>query len=368
MNNITLSALLLNAANIPYKFFSRLCRDYEPSQILEGENFWKELGLNKSQQTRLSELLSKNDWANRELDNLSSMGARFITANDRDYPVKLLDLTSPPVGLYVKGNLNLSLPSIAVVGTRKPSLYASNIASNIAKSLAQNGIITISGGAKGIDSSAHRGSLESNGPTIAVFGTSLDKFYPTENKDLFMRIIENGAIISEYPLNSHGETWHFPARNRIIAALSSKVIIVESREDGGAMITAEHALKLNRELWAVPGRINETSCKGTNKLIYEGANCLYDIAVFIEKLTGKQEQLNLFDDEHEKIENEKINVPEMSDDAKIIYSLIQKKNNILIDDLINESNLDFSSVNVALIELEADGLIRELGGRYSVSL
>lgn len=359
MNDITQAGLLFNAANISYNLFLKLCNDYEPQELFNGISFWQELGLTEAQSSRLSSLLAKDGWAQRELDTLESIGARFITAKDLDYPAKLTDLKHPPVGLYVKGRANLSLPSVAIVGTRTPSDYGRLTATALARSLAQNGIITISGGARGIDSSAHRGSLSENGITIAVFGTSIDKVYPSENRDLFSRITERGAVISEYPLKSPGEAWHFPERNRIIAALASRVVIVESREDGGAMITADYAADLGRELWAVPGRISDVQCMGTNMLLNRGAKCMYDINGFVESFGGKHEQLSLFGDVPE------IKAPELSDNEKKVYSLLQRQENQTLDEIITDSGLDAQEVHTALMTLQVEGLVRESSGRYS---
>ena len=301
---------------------------------------------------------------------ITRLGAKFITAHDIDYPAKLFDLKRPPVGLYVKGSVNLSLPSIAIVGTRNPGSYGHITAGNLARELAGQGAMTISGGAAGIDSAAHRGSLSEDGMTIAVFGTSIDRIYPFENRDLFERIIERGAVISEYPVGTPGESWHFPERNRIIAALSSRVVIIEAGERSGALITARYARELGRELWAVPGRITDENARGTNSLLNNGAKCLWDIGEFVESFTGKHEQLALFadDDAEESADNTHINSePEMSDDEKVIYSLLQKKGNRMLDEIIAETNIDAADIQDALMMLEAEGLVKEASGRYSAA-
>ena len=365
MNDITQAGILFNAAYIPYDYFMKLCRDYDPHEALAGVSFWKELGLTDVQCSRLSDLLAKDGWIARELDILERLGGRFITAKDIDYPAKLCDLKRPPVGLYVKGRVNLSLPSAAIVGTRNPSIYGQNTAVNLARSLARQGVMTISGGARGIDSAAHRGSLQEDGTTIAVFGTSIDRVYPTENRDLFARIVERGAIVSEYPIGCPGEGWHFPERNRLIAAMSSRVVIVEAGGKSGAMITAGYADELGRELWAVPGRITDETCGGTNRLINRGAKCLYDIGEFVESFTGRHEQLNLFGDETDDESVSTNAMPELGDDEKVIYSLLQKKGQVTLDELIAESRIDAADVQSALIMLQAEGLVREATGRYS---
>lgn len=374
MNDILKAGLLFNAANIPCSLFMRLCDEHDPSEIFSGSGFLKELGLTDAQILRVNDFLAKDGWIEREMEITEKLGARFITAKDLDYPVKLLDLKRPPVGLYVKGKMILSFPSVAIVGTRTPSQYGQETASQLAKALAKSGCITVSGGAQGIDSAAHRGSLSEDGITIAVFGTSIDRVYPAENKDLFARIAERGAVVSEYPIGSPGEGWHFPERNRLIAGLASRVVIVEAGEKSGAMITARYAEELGRELWAVPGRICDTNSAGTNRLLFGGAKCLCDVREFAEGFTGRREQLSLFADDEAEPEKgavqEKgtVNVgPELSDDEKVIYGLIQQKGNRLLDDLIDESGKEMGDVISAVVMLQAEGLVVEAGGRYSAA-
>ena len=341
MNDITRAGLIFNAANIPLGLFMKLCNDYDPHEIFSGSSFLRELGLTDAQVSRVTDLLAKDNWPERELELITRLGAKFITAKNIDYPAKLFDLKRPPVGLYIKGKANLSLPSIAIVGTRNPGSYGQITAGNLARDLALHGTMTISGGAAGIDSSAHRGSLSADGITIAVFGTSIDRVYPIENRDLFERIVERGAVISEYPVDTPGESWHFPERNRIIAALSSRVVIIEAGEKSGALITAKYAKE---------------------------PKCLYDIGEFTEGFTGKHEQLGLFADDEEMADSKNSNsTPEMSDDEKVIYSLLQKKGSILLDEIISESGLDAVNVQSALMMLDSEGLVRESSGRYSAA-
>ncbi|MBQ7559474.1 MAG: DNA-processing protein DprA [Synergistaceae bacterium] len=366
-NEYTRAGILLNAIRAPYEFFSRLCENYEPDEILKGASFWEELGLKKNHQQKLSGLLRDN-WAEKEIDRAEKFGARFITAKDIDYPAKLKDLKNPPVGLYVKGSANILLPSVAIVGTRKCSSYGQTTATNIAKALAQNHITVISGGARGIDTAGHRGCLSENGATIAVFGTGIDKVYPIENRDLFSRIIERGAIISEFPMGMGGESWHFPDRNRIIVGMASRVVVVESPEGGGAMLTARAALELGREVWSVPGKITDDVSKGTNQLFNEGAKTTVSVKDFIEIIAGTNEQFNLnFDEFSDAPQKIKKAAPILTDEEKIIYSILQRQGEILIDEIISKSGLDFMTVQEALMNLSAEGLIMDSSGRYSAT-
>ena len=362
MNEFTRAGILLNAIKAPYEIFMKLCENYEPEEIFKGELFLEKIGLNKNQQNKILNLINE-DWAEKELNRVEKFDARFITAKDIDYPAKLKDLKNPPIGLYVKGNLNISLPSVAIVGTRKCSDYARSTATNLAKALAENGLIIISGGARGIDSAAHRGCLVADGSTIAVFGTGIDKVYPAENRDLFSRILDKGALISEFPMGTNGMAWNFPQRNRIIVGMASRVVVAESPEGGGAMLTAREALEIGRELWSIPGRIVDDVSKGTNMLLNEGAKSLAGIDEFLSQIVGKHEQLTLNFDEPKR-ENKSIN---LTDDEKIIYGLIQRQSEKTQDEILIESGLDYMNVQEALMNLETEGLIINSSGRYSAT-
>ena len=369
MNNeniaITRAALILNAIKAPFESFIRLCEKFNPDELFKcEESFLRELGLRQSVQNRLSSILAKHDWADKEFAKVQAFNAKFIHALDINYPAKLRELSKPPIGLYVKGSANISLPSVAIAGTRKCSEYGKITTFNLARALALSRITVISGGAKGIDSAAHRGCLSEKGTTIAVFGTGVDKIYPTENKDLFTQIIENnGALISEYPMGSGGESWRFPERNRIIAALAGRVIITESPQNGGAMLTARYAQELRRELWAVPGRINDETFKGSNSLLNEGTGAIISIEEFINQIAANS-QVNINFDSQDSSNNSALSLS-LSDDEKIIYALIQGKNNITLDEILISSGLDLIDIQTALIELEADNLITSNAGRYS---
>ena len=343
MNTTTKAGLILNAIKAPYEIFMKLCENYEPEDLFSrGESFWEELEMSKSVQNRLAGIIAKDGWAERELEHAEKLDARFITAKDLDYPEKLRELKKPPVGIYVRGNADiLSLPSVAIVGTRKCSTYGHDMAYRC---------------------------LDFDGRTIAVFGTGLEKTYPAEHKELFKRILERGALITEYPMTSGGEVWRFSERNRIIAALASRVVIVESPEGGGAMKTANLGLELGREVLSVPGRINEDSFRGSNELLNKGTGALTSLEEFINSIAGNSQlEIKLDDNNNNKV-REDSQMTLNSDEEKIIYSLIQKHDRVTTDDLLSESGLDFVTIQGVLIELEANGLINGEAGRYSLTV
>ena len=210
----------------------------------------------------------------------------IITINDKQYPDKLKVIYDPPIVLYIKGNKNiLNEKSIAIVGCRLCTNYGKNIAKEIAYELSLNSINIVSGLAKGIDSFAHKGSLIAKGKTIAVVGCGLDRVYPEENRELFKSIIENnGAIISEYVIGTKPLAQNFPKRNRIISGISNGLIVVEAKEKSGTLITVDFALEQGKDIYAVPGNIDNPNAYGTNYLIKEGATVVTCIQDILEEL------------------------------------------------------------------------------------
>lgn len=196
-----------------------------------------------------------------------------ILINDIAYAEKLRNIYDPPKCLYIIGNESLlSTKSIAMIGCRNCSQYGANIAYQFAYELAKKNITIISGLARGIDTCSHWGAVNANGKTIAILGSGLDIIYPSENKKLYDEIIKKGgAIISEYPLGTKPEKYHFPARNRIISGLSNGVFVIEARNKSGTLITVDHALEQGKDIYAVPGDITRENSIGTNELIKQGA-------------------------------------------------------------------------------------------------
>ena len=365
MTPLLRAALLLNAARAPLTAFEAL-RDRHGPEALNEEGLWNELGLRPSVQAKLRELLGERGWAERELERVEGLEARFVIVDEPDYPPRLRDLSQPPIGLYVKGDLNLSAPSAAIVGTRRCSPYGRSVAESLGRALARSGFLVVSGGARGIDASGHRGCLEAGGVTVAVFGTGLDCIYPVEHRDLFRQIAGAGALVSEYPLGTGGDPWRFPERNRIVVGMAGRVVVVESPEGGGAMITGRLALDIGREVWAVPGRITETVCRGTNRLLRDGAQPLVDIDEFMQCVSGPYGQLVL--DLGDAPQAEAPAQVALSTDEKVVLALLQRQGNRTADDLMAESGLDFATLQTCLMALTANGLAVSGGtGRYSAT-
>ena len=257
--------------------------------------------------------------------------------------------------LYLKGNTDLlKEKSLAVVGTRTPSSYGRAIVDDLVTKLAETGLVIVSGLAQGIDALAHMATLKANGKTIAVLGCGVDLVYPLMNIPIAKEILnKNGLILSEYPAGTGALKQNFPARNRIIAGLSLGTLVIESKIDGGALITAQQALESNRDVFALPGPINLPTCAGTNKLLREGAKvvlCVEDVLqeFNLKELKGK-----------EKIE---MNLDKLSGNEKDIIDLILAEP-AHIDKIIQTTKLKPHVVSAVLTGLELKGFIKNTGGQ-----
>lgn len=210
----------------------------------------------------------------REEERLAKAGATFLTRRAPGYPRLLQEISDPPIGLYRQGNYDCAQPSIAIVGSRRTTLYGQSVARKLGADLARLGFCVVSGLARGIDTAAHEGALSVDGRTVAVLGTGIDIIYPSENLGLYRRIAETGAVLSEFPFGRKADRQSFAMRNRIVSGMSEAVVVVESDVSGGAMITARFAGEQGRLLFAVPGRIDQPSSAGCHQLIRDGATLL----------------------------------------------------------------------------------------------
>jgi DNA processing protein len=286
-----------------------------------------------------------------ELGKLEQYKVKVVTWNDPAYPPRLKEIDTCPPLLYVRGSL---LPedesSIAVVGTRRASVYGWQATEEIVADLAQNKITVVSGLARGIDSVAHRAALEAGGRTIAVAACGVDMVYPSDHVSLARQIMERGALISEFPLGTRPKAEHFPLRNRIMSGMSLGVLVVEAGERSGALITAHLAVEQNREVFAVPGSIFSPASKGTNALIQEGAKLARNCADILEELnlTMVAQQLEM----KELVlanENESQLLSYLSEEASYI------------DEICRRSGLPISTVSSTLTMLELKGLAKQVG-------
>ncbi|HEX7416272.1 MAG TPA: DNA-processing protein DprA [Smithellaceae bacterium] len=307
------------------------------------------------------------DWdkIKHDLELLDKNEINIITYQDELYPVKLMNIYDRPAFLYVRVNLNKDDINIAVVGSRQASTYGKYTTEKISRELALKGLTIVSGMARGLDSAAHRGALTAHGRTIAVLGSGLDVIYPPENKKLYADIIQNGAVISEFPLGTPPRSANFPARNRIISGMSYGVVIVEAGEKSGSLITARLALEQGREVFAVPGSIDAAGSRGTNKLIKQGAKLIENVDDILEEILPQLENiksLKLSSASNQKKnavkKNEKINVIE-----KQIIDFISVEQ-IHVDELISSTGLSSADILSAMTTLELKGIVQQHPGKF----
>jgi DNA processing protein len=244
-----------------------------------------ELGVPRAQCAKALGLRGRaRELAGRETAAVAKQGGRILTLEDSGYPAGLLQLSPPPPVLTVRGEMPEG-PAVAIVGSRRADAYGREAAELFARSLAAAGIVIVSGFARGIDAAAHRSALAAPaGRTIAVLGCGLAVDYPKGHAKLAAEIAERGAVLSEFPCNLIPRAWHFPLRNRSIAALAAGTLVVQAAHRSGSLITARHALDLGRDVWAVPGRIFDESSLGANALIRDGASLAQHPADLLEVL------------------------------------------------------------------------------------
>ncbi len=226
-----------------------------------------------------------SSWLDNELGRLAERSGCFLTREDPSFPPALLETFDPPIGLYCTGAPpHPDEPCVAIVGTRQASLYGLRMAKTLAADLARMGFCIVSGMARGIDAAAHEGALEAGGRTVAVFGCGPDVIYPPEHLDLYRRITASGAVLTEFPFGRRADRQTFPMRNRVVAGMSVGAIVVESAAAGGSLITARFAAEQGRQVFALPGRVDQATSEGCHKLIREGATLIRNAADVAEEL------------------------------------------------------------------------------------
>jgi DNA processing protein len=235
--------------------------------------------------------------AGREREAAERLGARLVLSTDASYPAALRQLPLPPPVLAVRGELpgDPAAPAVAVVGSRKADPYGKEVAELFARALAEAGVTVVSGFARGVDAAAHRGALAApGGRTVAVLGCGLSIDYPAGHAALGREIAARGALVSEFPCGAEPRSWHFPVRNRVIAALAAGTLVVQAAPRSGSLVTARHSLDLGREVWAVPGRIFDERSLGPNTLIRDGATLVQHPREILETLFPGARPLPLF--------------------------------------------------------------------------
>jgi len=308
--------------------------------------------------------------AEKEFAQAKQLGCRLLTWDEPAYPRLLREIYDPPPLLYVRGNPEvLDRHFLAIVGTRRPTPYGNQMAERLARDLAERGLVIVSGLARGIDSSGHKGALASpRGVTVGVLGTGIDTIYPKENKKLFAQVEGRGAVITEFPIGTFAAPQNFPIRNRIIAGMSLGVVVVEGAQYSGSLITARLAMESNREVYGVPGNVTQPSSFGPNQLIKQGAKLVTGWEDVVEELpteiraqllpvaiTTAEERASLFEQT-------------LSPAERTLYALLSPDHARHIDELVETSGLNSSEVLAALFELEMKGIVRQMPGKNFVKV
>ena len=295
-----------------------------------------------------------------ELKKAADLGAHVITAQDDEYPSALREIHDPPIVLYVRGQLtHRDRHTVAVVGSRKCSHYATECAKKLSFQMAYAGLTVVSGLARGIDTAAHQGALAAKGRTIAVIGSGLGELYPPENAELADRIAASGAVISEFPIDTKPDRQTFPIRNRIVTGMSFGVLVVEAGANSGALISANMAAEQGRTLYAVPGRIDSPAALGSNRLIQQGAKLVIGVDDILDDLPLVFK-----------------NTPDLPaaapvadltpDQQKILDALGTEE--AALDSVIATSGLTAAAVSSTLLALEIRRLVKQLPGKRFVKL
>jgi DNA processing protein len=311
--------------------------------------------------------------AREEIARAASAGVTMISTDDPSYPPRLKEIYDPPLILYVRGNLEvLTKPGIAMVGTRHPTPYGTGMAERLACDLAAQGLVIISGMARGVDTASHRGAIAAKGRTLAVFGTGVDVVYPKENSRLSEQILAlGGALISEFPLGTFAAPQNFPIRNRILSGMSLGVLVVEAAEYSGTRITARCALEQNRDVFAVPGNVTNKNSWGPNTLIKQGAKL---VATWEDVWEDLPTEVRLTLTPASSAESPAASSASLFPDEglppheKRILSVLKADEATHIDEIVEklETEMSSSEIFAALFELELTGKVRQMPGKNFV--
>jgi len=307
----------------------------------------------------IGHLRSKKDWAAIEerMRQAIPPRAEMIAFSDKNYPSKLKNIPDPPPYFYYKGDLKcLEGPSLAIVGSRKPTDYGRRMTAKLAGELASGGVTVISGLAFGIDAYAHEAALEAGGSTAAVFGCGLDYIYPPAHGDLAEKIARSGCVISEFPRGTRPERFNFPIRNRIISGLSDGILIVEAGEKSGALVTAAYALEHNRDVLAVPGSADSRLSFGPNDLIKQGAVPVTTVADILANF-GWHNSVNSV--------RRNVDLSILTKEELVLYNQLSIQP-IHLDDIAKKIKMGPARLAELLLNLEIKGLILRKPGSLVV--
>jgi DNA processing protein len=303
--------------------------------------------------------------AEKELDGVRKIAScSLLNWTEPEYPQNLLQIYDPPVLLYLRGDPQvLNLPSLSIVGTRRPTLYGTQMAQRLGRDLAARGLVVVSGMARGIDAIGHQGAMDAHGRAIGVLGTGIDVCYPKENKKLYEKVLERGAILSEFPLRTHPAPENFPVRNRIVAGMPLGVVVIEGAQYSGSLITARLAMEFGREVFGVPGNVTQPVSFAPNQLIKQGAKLVTGVEDVIEELPTPVRAALVQAEKPEAEQRNLLAAASLNQSEKKIYDLLSAEEPMPIDDVVERSGLNSSEVLATLFDLEMKGIIRQLPGK-----
>jgi DNA processing protein len=297
-----------------------------------------------------------------DLRRLEASGARLLLYGDPEYPALVREITDPPPLLFARGAPLPAAPAIALVGARRASRVALEVAALLARGLAAAGVAVVSGFARGVDAAAHRAALEAGGPTVAVFGCGVDVCYPPEQRGLLETLLASGTALSEFPMGDEPEPWHFPVRNRLIAGLARIVCVVEAAEKSGSLITARCAAGYGRDVAAVPGSVLAPLAAGTNALLKDGAILVRTADDLLAELPEEdRRRLNVA-----VAARTAAALPDLPPDAAALLAVLDPDEPRDADALIPAAALDAARFSAALLHLEIEGLATALPGALFV--
>ena len=294
----------------------------------------------------------------KDFDSVIKNGYRIVTMLDPDYPSLLLEIPDPPPFLYVLGQLDSSIMNIAIVGSRNATPYGLSTTKRLCNDLALRGITVVSGMARGIDTAAHEGALLGKGKTIAVLGSGFERVYPAENLNLFHKIAENGAVVSEFPLKTEPEAHNFPIRNRIISGISLGTVVVEATKKSGSLITARLAAEQNREVFAVPGSINSFKSIGAHTLIKQGAKLVEHAQDIIEELSPLIQAYAATDEKNKKMDK----LPPLSSEESLVLKELGPYP-VHIDEIVRNISMEPGKLSSILLKLELKEIVDQAPGK-----
>jgi len=343
----------------------------QAQQNIQQNPLQQKIPLKQQQINILKQYINQPAWNLVENDLLWQEQADhyLLSCNDLNYPQLLKQQHTYPMMLYVMGNpLLLKDIQIAMVGSRNPTPTALETANQFAYYLAQNGMVITSGLALGIDASSHKGALQANGKTIAVAGTGIDRVYPAKHKDLAHQIVENGAIVSEFPLGTAPLRANFPKRNQIISGLSVGTLVVEAALKSGSLITARLAMEQGREVFAIPGSIHNPLAKGCHLLIKQGAKLVENAQDIVEEIQPLSFASSVLQQNEHNIEQQRQVIDStLPKNQKLLLQYIDD-NPVTIDQLQNRCNISIDEVNSLLVLLEIQGYVKSMpGGKIVLS-